>query len=145
MNDLDSQKFLFMKGIDSFNNQKYYDAHEFWEKLWSEYPLKDALFIQGLIQASVAYFHITNLNLRGSKNLFNKSLPFEKSTNKAQSAGVPFSVNIKRSANPSFNLFSKEFCRVNLIFSLKVIAMEQADLLESGITTVFDKKLNIFP
>ena len=75
MNDLDSQKTLFMKGIDSFNNQRYYDAHEFWEKLWSEYRLKDALFIQGLIQASVAYFHITNFNLRGSKNLFNKSLP----------------------------------------------------------------------
>jgi len=75
MSDLDIQKTLFMQGIDSFNNQRYYDAHEFWEELWNEHPLKDALFIQGLIQASVAYFHITNFNLKGSRNLFNKSIP----------------------------------------------------------------------
>ena len=75
MSDLDNQESLFKKGVNSFNSQKYYDAHEFWEKLWSDYPLKDALFIQGLIQASVAYFHITNFNLKGSRSLFNKSLP----------------------------------------------------------------------
>ena len=75
MSDLDNQESLFKKGIDSFNSQRYYDAHEFWEELWSEHLLKDALFVQGLIQASVAYFHITNFNLKGSRNLFNKSLP----------------------------------------------------------------------
>ena len=75
MSDLDNQESLFKKGVNSFNSQKYYDAHEFWEKLWSDYPLKDAIFIQGLIQASVAYFHITNFNLKGSRSLFNKSLP----------------------------------------------------------------------
>ena len=69
------KKELFDKGIDAFNSSNFYDAHEFWEELWNEYPLKDALFIQGLIQASVAYFHITNFNLKGSKNLFNKSIP----------------------------------------------------------------------
>ena len=31
--------------------------------------------IQGLIQLAVAFFHITNLNLKGSKNLFEKCLP----------------------------------------------------------------------
>ena len=36
MSDLDIQKTLFMQGIDSFNNQRYYDAHEFWEELWKE-------------------------------------------------------------------------------------------------------------
>ena len=71
----DIKDTLFMKGVKYFNNKNYYDAHEIWEELWSDYPLEDALFIQGLIQVSVAYFHITNLNLKGAKSLFNKSLP----------------------------------------------------------------------
>ena len=72
---LDEKEILFMKGVECFNNKEFYDAHEFWEDLWSDYPLKDALFIQGLIQVSVAFFHITNLNLTGSRSLFNKSIP----------------------------------------------------------------------
>jgi len=74
-NNLSTEQQLFLEGVNKFNNGKYYDAHEIWEELWSEYVLKDSLFIQGLIQVSVAYFHITNLNLRGSKSLFSKSLP----------------------------------------------------------------------
>ena len=66
---------LFLEGVDSFNRKSFYDAHESWESLWTEYNLDDALLIQGLIQLSVAYFHITNLNLKGSKNLFNKCIP----------------------------------------------------------------------
>ena len=66
---------LFNDGIKNFNNKKYYDAHECWEELWSEYKLNDPLFIQGLIQLAVAFFHITNLNLKGSRNLFEKCLP----------------------------------------------------------------------
>jgi len=75
MNDSNMEEMIFLKGIDSFNNKAFYDAHESWELLWVEYPLQDSLFIQGLIQLSVAFFHITNLNLTGSKSLFNKCLP----------------------------------------------------------------------
>mgnify|MGYP002837764493 CR=1 FL=1 len=66
---------LFNDGIILFNDKKYYDAHESWEKLWAEYKLEDDIFIQGLIQLAVAFFHITNLNLKGSRNLFIKCLP----------------------------------------------------------------------
>ena len=70
---------LFNKGIFLFNKKKYYDAHEFWEELWSEHKLDDPLFIQGLIQLSVAFFHISNLNLKCSRSLFQKCLPKLKS------------------------------------------------------------------
>ena len=70
-----TEEDYLLDGIDLFNSRKFYAAHDSWEYLWTEYPLKDSLFIQGLIQLSVAYFHITNLNLIGSKNLFNKCLP----------------------------------------------------------------------
>ena len=75
MNNSNMEEIFFLRGIDSFNNKAFYDAHESWELLWTEYSLQDSLFIQGLIQLSVAFFHITNLNLAGSKSLFNKCLP----------------------------------------------------------------------
>ena len=74
MTDLDSKK-LFLSGIRAFNEKQFYDAHEYWEELWIDYNLSDALFIQGLIQLAVAYFHITNSNLKGAKSMLNKCLP----------------------------------------------------------------------
>ena len=72
--EVDNKKKLFKKGIDCFNQRNYYDAHEYWEELWSEYYLPDANFIQGLIQLSVGYFHITNLNMNGANGLLSKSI-----------------------------------------------------------------------
>lgn len=65
----------FSDGLEAFNNKNFYDAHEHWEDLWTNYYFKDRLLIQGLIQVSVGYFHITNLNLKGAKGLFKKCLP----------------------------------------------------------------------
>ena len=69
---------LFHKGLEAFQKHNFYDAHEYWEDLWSDYRLEDAKFIQGLIQLSVGYFHISNLFLHsfilcigpGSVNIF---------------------------------------------------------------------------
>ena len=66
---------LFQKGLNSFNSSNFYDAHEYWEDLWSDYRLTDAKFIQALIQLSVGYFHISNLNRNGAIGLFNKCIP----------------------------------------------------------------------
>ena len=73
--NLNQKDKLFYKGIECFNKQNFYDAHEYWEDLWSDYRLKDAKLIQALIQLSVGYFHITNNNIKGANGLFNKSLP----------------------------------------------------------------------
>ena len=66
---------LFNKGLESFRKHNFYDAHEYWEDLWSDYRLQDAKFIQGLIQLSVGYFHISNLNINGARCLLNKCRP----------------------------------------------------------------------
>ena len=66
---------LFNKGLDAFEDHNFYDAHEHWEDLWSDFRLKDAKFIQALIQLSVGYFHITNLNINGARGLLNKCKP----------------------------------------------------------------------
>ena len=73
------KKELFLKGVESFNDANFYDAHEHWEDLWSDYRLKDAKFIQALIQLAVGYFHITNQNKNGAIGLLKKCKPkFEK-------------------------------------------------------------------
>ena len=66
---------LFNKGLESFRKHDFYDAHEYWEELWSDYRLKDARFVQGLIQLSVGYFHISNFNVNGARGLLNKCKP----------------------------------------------------------------------
>tara|TARA_B100000029_G_scaffold334439_1_gene326546 strand:+ start:1732 stop:2112 length:381 start_codon:yes stop_codon:yes gene_type:complete len=71
----DRKEDLFTQGIRAFNEGNYYDAHEFWEDLWSDYYFSDRLYVQGLIQMSVGYYHITNQNLKGAKGLFNKCVP----------------------------------------------------------------------
>ena len=65
---------LFYNGLNAFNDKDYYDAHEYWEDLWSDYKISDADFVQGMIQLAVACFHITNLNKKGALSLFNKCL-----------------------------------------------------------------------
>ena len=73
--DLIKQEKLFIEGIKSFNKHEFYDAHEHWEDLWSDYNLKDDKFIQALIQLSVGYFHITNNNRNGANGLLKKCIP----------------------------------------------------------------------
>ena len=63
---------LFQAGLELFNDKNFYDAHEKWEDLWSDYYLKDRLFIQGLIQLSVSFVHLKNNNMNGAKSLLNK-------------------------------------------------------------------------
>ena len=65
---------LFIKGLVEYNNKNFYDAHEFWEELWSDYKLEEANLIQGLIQVAVGYYHLSNLNQKGSIGLFTKSI-----------------------------------------------------------------------
>ena len=79
MNEDKIKDDLYNKGINAFEKHNFYDAHEHWEDLWSDYRLKDAKFVQALIQLSVGYFHITNNNKNGALGLLNKCIPkFEK-------------------------------------------------------------------
>ena len=74
MNEDQIKEDLYLKGLNAFENHEFYDAHEFWEDLWSDYRLADAKFIQALIQLSVGYFHITNHNRNGALGLLKKSI-----------------------------------------------------------------------
>tara|TARA_S200000501_G_scaffold175815_1_gene165490 strand:+ start:1017 stop:1346 length:330 start_codon:yes stop_codon:yes gene_type:complete len=55
-----------------YNSGDYFNAHEHWEELWSDYYLEDRKFIQGLIQLAVSFVHLQNGNLKGAKSLLKK-------------------------------------------------------------------------
>ena len=63
---------LYKEGKKEFQNGNYYDAHEIWEDLWSDFYLKDRKFIQGLIQLSVSFVHLKNGNMKGAKKFTKK-------------------------------------------------------------------------
>ena len=72
MNKSDEMSELFKRGLDEYEKGDYFEAHEAWEDLWSDYNFPDRKFVQGLIQLSVSFVHLGNGNLTGAKNLLKK-------------------------------------------------------------------------
>ena len=69
------EDLLFSRGIELFNSKDFYGAHESWEELWTDYKMSDSLFVQGLIQLSVGFYHIDTDNINGARGLFKKTIP----------------------------------------------------------------------
>ena len=74
MDDKKKIELLFEEGKSKYLNREYFDAHEVWEDLWSDYYLPDRKLVQGLIQLSVSLVHLNNGNLKGAKSLLIKSI-----------------------------------------------------------------------
>ena len=72
MSDADIMASLFQKGLVEYEKGDYFEAHEAWEDLWSDYNFSDRKFIQGLIQLAVSFVHMRNENLTGAQNLLKK-------------------------------------------------------------------------
>jgi predicted metal-dependent hydrolase len=64
----------FEQGINFFNAERYFEAHEAWEDMWREEQGELRLFYQGLVQAAVGLHHLTRGNLRGGRSQIVKSL-----------------------------------------------------------------------
>lgn len=60
---------LYLQGIEYFNVCDFFESHEAWEELWTEYQGPSRKFLQGLIQAAVALHHFGNGNIRGARKL----------------------------------------------------------------------------
>jgi predicted metal-dependent hydrolase len=68
--DAPSVETLYAEGIRHFNACDFFEAHETWEELWTEYRGPARRFYQGLIQAAVALHHFGNGNIRGAKKVY---------------------------------------------------------------------------
>jgi hypothetical protein len=59
----------YLQGIEYFNDCEFFEAHEVWEDLWTDFEGELRRFYQGLIQAAVALHHFGNGNTRGARKL----------------------------------------------------------------------------
>ena len=72
MSEAAEKEALFQKGLMEYEKGDYFEAHEAWEDLWSDYNLSDRKFIQGLIQLAVSFVHLRNGNMNGARSLLKK-------------------------------------------------------------------------
>ncbi|SRR5579875_996726 len=63
----------FQRGIDLFNEGRFFDAHEAWERLWLRSGGEEKIFYQGLIQAAAALVQVQRGNRAGARSLWEKA------------------------------------------------------------------------
>jgi len=73
VNEKEKKEQLFFEGLRAYEEKYFFEAHELWEELWSEYYLADRTLIHGLIQLAVSFVHLGNGNVNGAKSLLKKS------------------------------------------------------------------------
>ncbi|MDZ8222540.1 MULTISPECIES: DUF309 domain-containing protein [unclassified Nostoc] len=56
----------FWQGVEQFNSGQFYACHDTLEALWIEASEPEKSFYQGILQISVALYHLENRNWRGA-------------------------------------------------------------------------------
>jgi predicted metal-dependent hydrolase len=69
-----TKEYQFKLGVDQFNSGYFFECHDTLEEIWMETVGQDRLFLQGLIQVSVGFYHLFNKNLKGAVSQFTKGL-----------------------------------------------------------------------
>lgn len=65
---------LFIRGINEFNRGDFYACHDTLEAIWMVAETVDKAFYQGVLQISVAFYHLGNLNWRGGAILLGEGI-----------------------------------------------------------------------
>ena len=68
------ERDAFDRGVAEFNAGYYFECHDTLEDMWAGVrgPARD--FFQGLIQVSVAFYHLGNGNLAGAESMSRRAL-----------------------------------------------------------------------
>lgn len=61
------------KGVLLFNEGFYFECHEFLEDVWKREKGKERFFLQGLIHAAVAFYHLEYENYEGTTSYLRRS------------------------------------------------------------------------
>lgn len=62
----------FWQGIDEFNKQEFFECHETLEAVWNRQIGPERELTQGIIQVSVAYYHLLRDNKKGALKLLKR-------------------------------------------------------------------------
>ena len=66
---------LFLRGIEQFNEQEFFECHEVLEELWNRQLEPEKQLTQGILQIAVGYYHYLRGNYEGTRRLFRRGLP----------------------------------------------------------------------
>jgi predicted metal-dependent hydrolase len=73
------ERRAFEKGVREFNTGYFFECHDTLEDMWTGLRGPSRDFFQGLIQVSVAFYHLTGGNLPGASSMLRRALKrFEK-------------------------------------------------------------------
>ena len=76
--DADERR-AFEKGVAEFNAGHFFECHDTLEDMWTGVRGPSRDFFQGLIQVSVAFYHLDNRNAAGAASMLRRALRrFEK-------------------------------------------------------------------
>jgi uncharacterized protein len=64
----------FRRGVQEFNDGLFFECHDTLEELWTGLRGPSRDFFQGLIQVSVAFHHLSNLNGGGALSMMDRAL-----------------------------------------------------------------------
>jgi predicted metal-dependent hydrolase len=64
----------FLEGVRQFNEGFFFECHDTLEDLWGGIRGPSRDFFQGLIQVSVAFYHLTGGNAPGAESMFRRAL-----------------------------------------------------------------------
>jgi hypothetical protein len=65
---------LYLKGLELFNLEQFYDCHDALEELWLEDFSQDRSYYQGLIQVAVGFYHVTDGKLGAARSMLQRGL-----------------------------------------------------------------------
>jgi hypothetical protein len=68
------ERRAFEKGVAEFNAGYFFECHDTLEDMWSGIRGPSRDFFQGLIQVSVAFYHLTGGNLPGAESMLRRAL-----------------------------------------------------------------------
>lgn len=69
-----AERAAFEKGVREFNEGFFFECHDTLEELWGGLRGPSRDFFQGLIQVSVALYHLGNANLGGAASMLERAL-----------------------------------------------------------------------
>ncbi|MCS7013745.1 MAG: DUF309 domain-containing protein [Chloroherpetonaceae bacterium] len=70
---LDEYYTAFLKGIEEYNEARFFECHDTWEEIWHEIYGSDKKFLHGLIQTAIGLYHFTSRNPKGARSMFAKA------------------------------------------------------------------------
>jgi hypothetical protein len=62
-----------IQGLQAFNRQNFYEAHEWFEKAWRESPLEVREFYRALLQLSGGYYRLTQDRPKAALKFFERA------------------------------------------------------------------------